>query len=87
MRFFALHDSEGNISRVVGCPSEAPPMLPRVLEPGQIVTEITLPEGMIAGSADPETLKSLLDVVKNFRVDTPAIRPVQIGRKDQAQYG
>jgi len=85
VRFFALHDTEGNILRVVGCPPEAPPMLPTVLLPGQTITEITLSEGVMDSSGrDP--LKSLLDVVENFRVEVPDVRPAQIARKDQTRY-
>jgi hypothetical protein len=56
-----------------------------ILEPGQTVTEIALPEGVM-DSSGRNPVKSLLDVVENFRVEVPDVRPVQIARKDQTRY-
>jgi hypothetical protein len=81
VRFFAIHNAEGEILHITGSPADTP-ILRVALEPGQFMTEISLPNDTIDPD-NPETYKNLLDVAKNFRVEVPTVSPAQIRRRNQ----
>ncbi len=82
MRFFAVHDRDGNIASVVGCPDDAPPTFPASMVPGQGIAEIDLPEG-VAVSPDRDVVADLLDVAANYRLDIRPGPSARMTRKDQ----
>ncbi|GAB1515085.1 hypothetical protein [Actinophytocola sp. KF-1] len=82
MRFFAVHDTAGNIARIVGCPDGAPPTLPTSMEPGQAVAQIELPD-TIAVSSERDLLADLADLAQNYRVDVGRGTSARIARKDE----
>lgn len=84
MKYFAVHDAEGNISHIIGCPPGAPLVRPDRLEPGQSISEVALPEGAV-DSRDPYILAGLLDVAKKFRVEIQAVRPASLRPVDSGQ--
>lgn len=77
-----MHDSDGNISRIVGCPSDAPPAVPGKLAPGQSITEITLPEEVVDPD-DPGNMEAILKAMETFRVEAPAVRPASLRPKER----
>ena len=81
MRFFAVHDRDGNIASVVGCPDDAPPTFPASMGPGQAVAEIELPDG-VAVSPDRDVLADLLEVAANYRLDVRQGPSTRVTRKD-----
>jgi hypothetical protein len=83
MRFFAVHDREGNIARIVGCPDDAPPTFPASMGPGQAVAEVALPDG-VAVSPDRDILADLREVAENYRLDVSPGPSVRITRKDRS---
>jgi hypothetical protein len=83
MRFFAVHDTEGNIARIVGCPDGAPPTLPASMAPGQAASEIVLPDS-VSVSSDRDILADLVEVAEYYRLDVSPGPSVRIMRKDRA---
>ena len=86
MRFFAVHDRDGNIARIVGCPDDAPPTLPASMGPGQAASEIVLPEG-VSVSSDRDILANLVEVAENYRLDVSPGASVRVMRKDRSTDG
>ena len=84
MKYLAVHDDEGNISRIIGCPPGAPLVRPARLEPGQSISEVALPEGAV-DARDGGRLGDLLDVAKKFRVEIPTVRPAPLQPVDRGQ--
>jgi hypothetical protein len=82
MRFFAVHDTRGNIARIVGCPDDAPPTFPASMAPGQAIAEVELPEG-VAVAEDRDILADLVDLAENYRLDTRPGPAARILRKDE----
>jgi hypothetical protein len=66
MRYFAVHDRDGNIAALTTCPPDASP-LTLVPDPGQFVTEVEVPED--AALADPENEQRAVEQLKEFRVE------------------
>ena len=66
MRYFAIHDSDGNIAALTASPPDAPP-LALVPDPGQFLTEVEVPED--ADLADPENEQRAVEQLKEFRVE------------------
>ena len=86
MRFFAVHDTEGNIARIVGCPDDAPPTLPASTGPGQSVAEVVLPDD-VAVSSERDVLADLADLAENYRLDLSPGPALRITRKDSPARG
>jgi hypothetical protein len=84
VKYFAVHDAEGNISYIFGCPPGGPLARPQQLDPGQSISEVDLPEGAV-DSRDPGNLANLLDVAKKFRVEIPAVHPASLRSVDRGQ--
>jgi hypothetical protein len=73
MRYFAVHDSAGNIAALTTCPPDAPPAA-LVPDPGQFLTEVEVPEGAI-DLADPENEQRAVEQLKEFRVEAEPKEP------------
>jgi hypothetical protein len=71
MRFFAAHDSHGNIAVFTVCPPDAPPpAAPLTVEPGEeFFTEVEVPEGIIDLITNPESEQRVVETLKEYRVE------------------
>lgn len=69
MRYFAIHRMNGDIVTLATCGPEAPPVA-MVGDPGEVVTEIEVPEGAIqmASPAGPGSEQSVLEVLRAFQI-------------------
>jgi hypothetical protein len=84
MRYFAVHDDEGNISRIIGCPPGAPLARPARLDPGLSISEVGLPEGAV-DARDGGNVADLLDLATKFRVEFHTMRPVSLRPAERGQ--
>jgi hypothetical protein len=73
MRYFAIHDRDGNIAALTASPPDAPP-LALVPDPGQFLTEVEVPEDA-AALADPENEQRAVEQLKEFRVEAEPKEP------------
>lgn len=67
MRAYVAYDNDGTIAGLAICPPEGPALFPSV-GPGQLVTEVDLPEGVV----DLEDEQRAIETLRGFRVDVAA---------------
>ncbi len=68
MRALVLHDQEGNISTVVTAPPDAPMPAYGSAQPGRLVSEVELPDGL-RDPTDEDGLQRMLQILEEYRVD------------------
>jgi cytochrome c1 len=67
VKFLAIHDGRGNISRLVAYPPDSPPGAVAV-EPGQLMTEVDAAEVSL-DFANPESYQRLAEMLTHFQVE------------------
>jgi hypothetical protein len=67
MRFIVEHDEQGNLKGLVISPPNSP-LLKMVTKPGQLMTEVELPEDIIK-LAHPPSHDALRNVLQNFQIE------------------
>ena len=68
MRFTAVHDRHGNIAALISSPPDAPPATLAPDAGAQFVTEVEVPEEIIA-LAEHESEQHVVEVLQDFRVE------------------
>ena len=80
MRFFAIHDSGGNIFSIVGSPPKGPVMMPLSLGGNNSFSEVTLPQRLF----NPDNLKSyesLAELPAGYVVEMPPTTPAKLVKR------
>jgi len=67
MRAYVAYDRDGTIAGLAICPPDGPALFPTV-GPGQLVTEVDLPEGAV----DFDDEQRAMETLREFRVDVAA---------------
>jgi hypothetical protein len=80
MRFFAIHDPSGNISRLVGAPDTGPVMRPLQLGQFQGFTQVRLPPRSF-DAADGKRFEKLAEITKVYVVEMPPKKPARLVKK------
>jgi len=84
MRFFAVHDPDGNISRLAGSPATGPVMSPLQLGELRFFTEVKLPP-RVFDPADAKSYKRLAEIPKSHVVEMPLRKPARLVKKAPGQ--
>jgi hypothetical protein len=80
MRFFAIHDPSGNISRLVGAPDTGPVLRPLQLGQSQGFTQVRLPAHSF-DAADRKRFEKLAEITKAYIVEMPPTKPARLVKK------
>jgi len=88
MRFFAVHNSAGDIFTLISIPQNDLSMVGMTLEAGQRMTQVEIP-GIPDDLTPPDVLERTAEVVKNFQVrveDEPVRSLVERDAAEPAEY-
>jgi hypothetical protein len=80
VRFFAVHDLNGNIFSLVGSPSKGPMMTPLMLGTNNSFSEVTLPARLF-NPDNPKSYVRLAEVPANYLVKMPPSKPAKLLKK------
>jgi hypothetical protein len=80
MRFFAIHDLNGNIFSLVGSPPKGPVMMPLSLGGNNSFSEVTLPARLFNPN-NPKSYERLAEVPANYVVEVPPSKPAKLVKK------
>ena len=67
MRLTIIHDSNGNIRKLVAYPADGPAAYPAT-RPGELVAQVEIPE-LTADRGAQKILEHLSDLAENYRVE------------------
>jgi len=73
VRAFAVHDRNGNIASLVICPPDGPALFPST-GPGQLVSEVDLPDDAFHFGDEERALRVLRDFLVDFQMEARLVR-------------
>jgi hypothetical protein len=80
VRFFAIHDSAGNIFSLVGSPPKGPVMMPLGLGGNNSFSEVTLPARLF-NPDNPKSYEQLAEVPRSYVVEMPPSTPAKLVKR------